>query len=57
MKQFYQELWIDLGIGGERPYLPGQAYCRRPVGGKDGGGELPERRWDTAGRGGGRAKV
>ncbi len=53
MKQFDQELWIDLGVGVERSYLPGQAQGRWPVGGEDGGGELPERRWDAAGRGGG----
>jgi hypothetical protein len=37
--------------------LAGQPYRRRPVPVKHGGGELPERRGDAAGRGGDRAEV
>jgi len=56
VKQLDDQPRIDLGVRGERPGLPGQPYRRRSVPGEHCGGELPERRGDTAGCGGDRAE-
>ena len=57
LQQLEDQLWIDLGVRGERPDLPGQADRCRSVPGEHCGGELAERRRDAAGRGGDRAEV